>query len=73
MSYEPYDPRDSSDPRGAGAGPTPDAWTSPLWASPDTVAGHWVDPDVDGAPDLPEADVPEADLPEDAEAQGQDA
>jgi S1-C subfamily serine protease len=21
----------------------PDAWTSPLWASPDTVGGHWVD------------------------------
>jgi S1-C subfamily serine protease len=40
MSYEPYDPR-STTPSGGAA---PDAWTSPLWASPDTVAGHWVDP-----------------------------
>jgi len=35
----------------------PDAWTSPLWASPDTVGGHWVD---DGATRLlPPLAIPE--------------
>jgi S1-C subfamily serine protease len=43
MSYEPYDPRETT-PRVATQATGPDAWTSPLWASPDTVAGHWVDP-----------------------------
>lgn len=54
MSYEPYDPREST-PHEAPV--TADVWTSPLWASPDTVGGHWTENDA--VRTLPPLTVPE--------------